>query len=71
MAVITLTVNGRSYSIDADPDMPLLYALMERQKMTNSGVFFFSGYNKAYFRRHRRYTCDRVWPPKADYRVAL
>ena len=29
MAVITLTVNGRSYSIDTDPDMPLLYALMD------------------------------------------
>src|SRR6266536_1438684 len=29
MAVFTLTVNGRSYSVDADPDMPLLYALMD------------------------------------------
>jgi nicotinate dehydrogenase subunit A len=27
MAKITLDVNGKSHSIDADPDMPLLYAL--------------------------------------------
>src|SRR3979409_511216 len=27
MARITLDVNGKSHTIDADPDMPLLYAL--------------------------------------------
>ena len=27
MARFTLDVNGKSHSIDADPDMPLLYAL--------------------------------------------
>ncbi len=29
MAAVTLNVNGRSYSLDADPDSPLLYVLMD------------------------------------------
>lgn len=29
MAKISLRVNGKSYTIDADPDMPLLYALRD------------------------------------------
>src|SRR5882724_8640810 len=29
MAAVTLTVNGRSYSVDADPDSPLLYVLRD------------------------------------------
>src|SRR5438093_5675792 len=29
MAAVTLTVNGRSYSVDADPDSPLLYVLAD------------------------------------------
>ena len=28
MAVVNLRVNGKAYSMDADPDMPVLYALM-------------------------------------------
>ena len=29
MAAVNLTVNGRSYSVDADSDSPLLYVLMD------------------------------------------
>ena len=29
MAAVALTVNGRSYSLDVDPDTPLLYVLMD------------------------------------------
>src|SRR3954447_21813757 len=29
MAAISLTVNGRSHSVDADPDTPLLYVLSD------------------------------------------
>ena len=32
MAKITLNVDGKSHTIDADPDMPLLYALRDDLK---------------------------------------
>ena len=35
MAKITIDVNGRSHSIDADPDMPLLYALRDDLGLNN------------------------------------
>ncbi len=35
MAKITLNVDGKSHSIDADPDMPLLYALRDDLKLNN------------------------------------
>jgi nicotinate dehydrogenase subunit A len=35
MAKITLNVDGKSHTIDADPDMPLLYALRDDLKMKN------------------------------------
>ena len=35
MARITLDVNGKSQTIDADPDMPLLYALRNDLKLNN------------------------------------
>jgi nicotinate dehydrogenase subunit A len=35
MAKITLNVDGKSHTIDADPDMPLLYALRDDLKMNN------------------------------------
>ena len=31
----TLTVNGKSHTIDADPDMPLLYALRDNLGLNN------------------------------------
>ena len=36
MARITLDVNGKTHTIDADPDMPLLYALRERHRAQQS-----------------------------------
>ena len=33
MAAISLTVNGRSYSADVDPDSPLLYVLQDDLKL--------------------------------------
>ena len=33
MAAVGLTVNGRSYTLDLDPDSPLLYALSEDLKL--------------------------------------
>ncbi len=35
MAKITLNVDGKSHTIDADPDMPLLYALRDDIKLNN------------------------------------
>jgi aerobic-type carbon monoxide dehydrogenase small subunit (CoxS/CutS family) len=35
MAKITLNVDGKSHTIDADPDMPLLYALRDEIKLNN------------------------------------
>jgi nicotinate dehydrogenase subunit A len=35
MAKITLNVDGKSHTIDADPDMPLLYALRDDLQMNN------------------------------------
>lgn len=35
MARITLQVDGRAQTIDADPDMPLLYALRDDLKLSN------------------------------------
>lgn len=35
MAAITLNVDGQSHTIDADPDMPLLYALRDDLGMNN------------------------------------
>ena len=35
MAQITLSVNGRDHSVDADPDMPLLYALRNDLGLSN------------------------------------
>jgi nicotinate dehydrogenase subunit A len=35
MARITLHVNGRAETIDADPDMPLLYALRDTLELSN------------------------------------
>ena len=35
MARVTLNVNGRDQTIDADPDMPLLYALRDDLAMSN------------------------------------
>jgi aerobic-type carbon monoxide dehydrogenase small subunit (CoxS/CutS family) len=35
MAKITLNVDGKSHTIDADPDMPLLYALRDDMKLNN------------------------------------
>jgi aerobic-type carbon monoxide dehydrogenase small subunit (CoxS/CutS family) len=35
MAKISLNVDGKSHTIDADPDMPLLYALRDDLKMNN------------------------------------
>ena len=35
MAKMTIDVNGRSHSIDADPDMPLLYALRDDLGLNN------------------------------------
>jgi nicotinate dehydrogenase subunit A len=35
MAKITLNVDGKSHTIDADPDMPLLYALRDDLKLNN------------------------------------
>ena len=35
MARITLDVNGKSHTIDADPDMPLLYALRNDLRLNN------------------------------------
>ena len=34
--MINLTVNGRAVSLDADPDMPLLWAVREELKLTGS-----------------------------------
>ena len=34
--MINLTVNGRSVSLDADPDMPLLWAVREELQLTGS-----------------------------------
>ena len=34
--MITLTVNGKKHEIDADPDMPLLWALRDRLNLTGS-----------------------------------
>ena len=34
MAKITLDVNGKSHTVDADPDMPLLYALRNELALT-------------------------------------
>jgi aerobic-type carbon monoxide dehydrogenase small subunit (CoxS/CutS family) len=35
MARFTLNVNGKTYSVDADPDMPLLYALRNDVGLNN------------------------------------
>ena len=35
MARMTLRVDGRDHAIDADPDMPLLYALRDDLKLSN------------------------------------
>jgi aerobic-type carbon monoxide dehydrogenase small subunit (CoxS/CutS family) len=35
MAKITLNVDGKSHTIDADPDMPLLYALRDDLQLNN------------------------------------
>ena len=35
MARITLNVNGKIHAIDADPDMPLLYALRDDLGLNN------------------------------------
>lgn len=35
MALVTLAVDGRSYSIDVEPQMPLLYALREEIGLNN------------------------------------
>jgi nicotinate dehydrogenase subunit A len=35
MAEITLDVDGKSHTIDVDPDMPLLYALRDELKLNN------------------------------------
>ena len=35
MAKITLNVDGKSHTIDADPEMPLLYALRDDLQMNN------------------------------------
>ena len=35
MAKYSLDVNGKSHTIDADPDMPLLYALRDEIKLNN------------------------------------
>jgi nicotinate dehydrogenase subunit A len=35
MAKITLNVDGKSHTIEADPDMPLLYALRDEIKLNN------------------------------------
>ncbi|MBM3607907.1 MAG: (2Fe-2S)-binding protein [Alphaproteobacteria bacterium] len=35
MAKLTIDVNGRSHTIDADPDMPLLYALRDDLGLNN------------------------------------
>ena len=35
MAKITLNVDGKSHTIDVDPDMPLLYALRDDIKLNN------------------------------------
>ena len=35
MAQFTLSVNGRDHSVDADPDMPLLYALRNDLGLSN------------------------------------
>ena len=34
--MITLTVNGKKHEIDADPDMPLLWALRDRLNLTGT-----------------------------------
>ena len=34
--MITLTINGDSRTLDADPDMPLLWFLREQQKLTGT-----------------------------------
>ena len=34
--MINMTVNGRAVSLDADPDMPLLWAVREELKLTGS-----------------------------------
>jgi isoquinoline 1-oxidoreductase subunit alpha len=34
--MIPMTVNGRAVSLDADPDMPLLWAMREELKLTGS-----------------------------------
>ena len=34
--MINLTVNGRAVALDADPDMPLLWAMREELKLTGS-----------------------------------
>ena len=34
--MITLTVNGRAVSLDADPDMPLLWAVREELQLTGA-----------------------------------
>ena len=33
MAVVNFKVNGKAYSLDADPDMPVLYSLMHDLKL--------------------------------------
>lgn len=35
MASVTLTVDGETHTIDAEPDMPLLYALRDHLNLTN------------------------------------
>lgn len=35
MAKISLDVNGKAHAIDADPDMPLLYALRDDLGLNN------------------------------------
>lgn len=36
MAVLTLIVNGKKHSVDADPDMPLLWALRDLLRLTGT-----------------------------------
>ena len=35
MAVLTLTVDGKTQSVDVDPEMPLLYALRDNLGLNN------------------------------------
>ena len=35
MALLTLTVDGKTHTVDADPEMPLLYALRDYIGLTN------------------------------------